>query len=124
MFIDLLSYSDLELLKSRKRTTNSSNSSLSSSSSSNQKLQQKRYLILTYAVEFDRVHYPLPLNFEEIPDAESLQRTIMRLREENSELRRFLPDGDMDAIGLMRENESLKSQIARLEHAANLAAGP
>lgn len=24
----------------------------------------KRYMILTYVVEFDKVHYPLPLNFE------------------------------------------------------------
>jgi hypothetical protein len=42
----------------------------------------KRYLILTYAAEFDRVHYPLPLLFEEVPDADALQRTIRRLREE------------------------------------------
>ena len=27
----------------------------------------KRYLILTYTVEFDRVHYPLPLSREKIP---------------------------------------------------------
>ena len=40
----------------------------------------KRYLILTYAAEFDRVHYPLPLMYEEYPDPEDLKRTIVRLR--------------------------------------------
>ena len=42
----------------------------------------KRYLILTYAAEFDRVHYPLPLIFEEHPDTAALQATIRRLRAE------------------------------------------
>ena len=40
----------------------------------------KRYLILTYAVEFDRVHYPLPLTFDEHPTTDALQKTITRLR--------------------------------------------
>jgi len=48
---------------------------------------KKRYLILTYAVEFDRVHYPLPLAFEAIPSADSMQRTISRLRRELVEQR-------------------------------------
>ncbi len=39
-----------------------------------------RYLILTYRVEYDRVHYPLPLSFEEVPSVSSLQRVIRRLR--------------------------------------------
>jgi coiled-coil domain-containing protein 61 len=41
----------------------------------------KRFLILTYAVEFDRVHYPLPLTLELSPSPEVLQRTIRRLRQ-------------------------------------------
>lgn len=44
----------------------------------------KRYLILTYAVEFDRVHYPLPLSLVQTPTPEILQRTIRRLRQVNS----------------------------------------
>jgi len=42
----------------------------------------KRYLILTYVVEFDRVHYPLPLQPLEAPTTASLQRQIRRLRRE------------------------------------------
>lgn len=41
----------------------------------------KRFLILTYAVEFDRVHYPLPLTPEVSPSPEVLQRTIRRLKQ-------------------------------------------
>ena len=33
------------------------------------KTNNKRYLILTYAAEFDRVHYPLPLLHEDAPSA-------------------------------------------------------
>lgn len=42
----------------------------------------KRYLILTYTVEFDKVHYPLPLVYEEPEDAGYLKETVRRLKEE------------------------------------------
>ena len=48
---------------------------------------QKRYLILSYLVEYDKVHYPLPLVLDENPDVEALKKTIRRLRMENDELR-------------------------------------
>jgi coiled-coil domain-containing protein 61 len=41
---------------------------------------KKRYMILTYVGEFERVHYPLPLNFIEEPEPDSLRRTIERMR--------------------------------------------
>lgn len=80
VFIDLLTYSDLELLKSRK-------TGKSESSSAASKANNKRYLIMTYAVEYDRVHYPLPLNFEEAPDPANLKMTISRLRQEMADLK-------------------------------------
>lgn len=79
VYVDLLTYNDLELLKARKLgngpslTTNASSSSLSRS-------HMKRYIILTYSGEFDRVHFPLPLMYEESPNVKALQRTIRRLR--------------------------------------------
>lgn len=83
VFVDLLTYSDLELLKARKMGSmslaNSSNSN-SSSSSISSRSKEKRYMILTYTSEFDRVHYPLPLSPQQEPDAESLKRMIRRLR--------------------------------------------
>ena len=42
-----------------------------------------RYFILTYIVEFDKVHYPLPLPFVKENSAnkvENLQREVMRLK--------------------------------------------
>ena len=44
-------------------------------------------MILTYLVEFDKVHYPLPLLFNDKPNVDSLQGTITRLRDEINILR-------------------------------------
>ena len=89
LFVDLLTYSDLELLKARKNGTtqsasSSSSSASSSSSSSLGALANKRYVILTYSGEFDRVHYPLPLVHEDPnhPNVTSLRRTINKLRQQ------------------------------------------
>ena len=80
VFIDLLTYADLELLKSRKTGKTESSSAAS-------KANNKRYLIMTYAVEYDRVHYPLPLSFEDAPDPANLKMTISRLRQELADLK-------------------------------------
>jgi len=93
VFVELLTYADLELMKARKMASggtgaggdgNTSTASVDgtavTASSTTGRNAHKRYIILTYNGEFDRVHYPLPLNFEETPNAESLQRTIRRLR--------------------------------------------
>ncbi|XP_028921094.1 centrosomal protein CCDC61 isoform X2 [Ornithorhynchus anatinus] len=45
-------------------------------------LSSKRYLILVYSVEFDRIHYPLPLPYLGKPDPAALQGVIRALREE------------------------------------------
>lgn len=84
LFIDLLTYSDLESLKAKKLGNASSNTSVAAASNSmmnpSSRTQLKRYIILTYTGEYDRVHYPLPLSFEEIPNVDALKRTIRRLR--------------------------------------------
>jgi coiled-coil domain-containing protein 61 len=72
VFVDLLTYQDLEMLKARKGSARLNSSGNTNTSTMNSKLARKRYMILTYAVEYDRVHYPLPLNYEEIPDAAAL----------------------------------------------------
>lgn len=74
VFIDILSYSDLEVFKARKNVS-SRNSLISQANSA-----RKRYMIVTYASEFDRVHYPLTLSFEQGNNVQSMQRTITRLR--------------------------------------------
>ncbi|KAJ8968132.1 hypothetical protein NQ317_007857 [Molorchus minor] len=66
--LDLLTFEDLELLRSRKltKTVGPSNNN-------------RRYLIVTYVVEFDKIRYPLPLEYCGPPDPIILQATIKRL---------------------------------------------
>ena len=88
VFFDILTFQDLEMLKNRR------SKQLSPSKSQIIKTNNKRYIILTYMVEFDKVHYPIPLNFEESPSIEVLQATIRRLRLENEELRNANQGGE------------------------------
>ena len=74
VYIDLLTFQDLEQLKAKKNTSQTSNNSNSNPNN------KKRYVILTYVGEFERVHYPLPLNFVEDPEPDVLRRTIERMR--------------------------------------------
>jgi len=56
--LDVLTYADLQVLKQRKAGGGEASAAAAPTSSST-----KRYLILTYASQFDRVHFPLPLTF-------------------------------------------------------------
>ncbi|KAM6038290.1 LOW QUALITY PROTEIN: centrosomal protein CCDC61 [Chlamydotis macqueenii] len=56
--LELLTYADLETLRSQKAGTCARRSPPAASP-----LGAKRYLILVYSVEFDRIHYPLPLPY-------------------------------------------------------------
>ena len=70
VFVDLLTARDLEQLRARKR---------GSSVPTDAPLPtDRRYLIVTYAAEFDRVHYPLPLDAETQPSRASLARQLRR----------------------------------------------
>ncbi|KOX70377.1 Coiled-coil domain-containing protein 61 [Melipona quadrifasciata] len=73
--LDLLTFEDLELLRARK-LERSSYSSLGNATNN------RRYLILTYTVEFDRIHYPLPLEYCGLPSPTVLQTTIRKLQTE------------------------------------------
>ena len=44
-------------------------------------------MILSYLVEFDKVHYPLPLNYDDSPPVETLKNTIERFRLELEEMK-------------------------------------
>ncbi|XP_072518010.1 centrosomal protein CCDC61 isoform X4 [Salminus brasiliensis] len=76
--LDLLTYSDLELLRNRKAGVVGRPRAQQQSPA----LSSKRYLILIYTVEFDRIHYPLPLPYLGKPDPAALQREIRALRAE------------------------------------------
>nr|XP_025705391.1 coiled-coil domain-containing protein 61 isoform X1 [Callorhinus ursinus] len=105
--LDLLTYTDLESLRNRKMGGRPG--PLASRSA---QLNSKRYLILIYSVEFDRIHYPLPLPYQGKPDPVVLQGIIRSLKEELGRLRGL--DGQ-DARDT-RETEiwHLREQVSRL----------
>lgn len=69
--VDVLTHQDLEMQASRKNGA--------ASKTTDPKLINKRYLIMSYMAEFDKVHYPLPLDYVSNPDPERLKLTIRRL---------------------------------------------
>ena len=75
--IDLFTYEDLEALR-KKRQGHSTEVSDPTTSLSN-----KRYLILTYNAEFDRIYYPLSLPYCGKPDPVLLMAQIRQLTAEN-----------------------------------------
>lgn len=85
--LDLLTYADLESLRQRKAGTAPKPSIPQRTVS----LNSKRYLILTYTVEFDRIHYPLPLPYVGKPDPRQLQELVRNLRAEIKTLKQQGP---------------------------------
>ncbi|XP_041315422.1 centrosomal protein CCDC61 isoform X2 [Pyrgilauda ruficollis] len=69
--LELLTFTDLETLHSRKVGAITRPPPCTSSP-----LNNKRYLILVYSVEFDRIHYPLPLPYAGRPDLVALVREL------------------------------------------------
>ncbi|KAG2447714.1 hypothetical protein HYH02_007174 [Chlamydomonas schloesseri] len=113
VFVDLLTYQDLEVLKSRKAGGQAP-------PPRTQPPNNKRYLIMTYAAEFDRVHYPLPLLFEENPDPQHLKRIISQLRSEVEGLQveagsRRGGEPSAELRRLREENVALQRQLKQLE---------
>ncbi|EDV23658.1 uncharacterized protein TRIADDRAFT_57087 [Trichoplax adhaerens] len=115
--LDLLTYTDLELLRNRKLGINTANTSHPPSTS----LANKRYIILTYTVEFDRIHYPLPLRYQGKPDPALLQETIRNLREENRQLQaktnRSSSYRNSDVIKMQKQIDKLKQEKEEIEEA-------
>ncbi|XP_068848490.1 centrosomal protein CCDC61 isoform X5 [Capricornis sumatraensis] len=105
--LDLLTYTDLESLRNRKMGGRPG--PLASRSA---QLNSKRYLILIYSVEFDRIHYPLPLPYQGKPDPVVLQGIIRSLKEELSRLRGL--DGQDTRDSRETEIWHLREQVSRL----------
>lgn len=76
--LDLLTPSDLEALRAKRAGRQGSAAAPEGSSVSFD--PHKRYLIVTYVAEYDRVHYPLPLSEEPLPAPADMARELRRLR--------------------------------------------
>ncbi|CAM9097074.1 unnamed protein product, partial [Ascophyllum nodosum] len=134
VFVDLLTYADLEQLKAR-RAGSAGNGSPQhhsaqgvaaanggkhlgavaanvTSGSSNSKGNMKRYLILTYVGEYDRVHYPLPLACMESPSRERPGRGADGPREAGTAEASALESPDEDQV--RAENAELRRQLVAL----------
>ncbi|XP_059522072.1 centrosomal protein CCDC61 isoform X4 [Myotis daubentonii] len=105
--LDLLTYTDLESLRNRKMGGRPGPSAARSA-----QLNSKRYLILIYSVEFDRIHYPLPLPYQGKPDPVFLQGIIRSLKEELGRLRGL--DGQDPRDTRDSELWHLREQVSRL----------
>ncbi|KAM4696657.1 centrosomal protein CCDC61 [Rhinophrynus dorsalis] len=113
--LDLLTYADLELLRHRKVGGAPRQAPPPKSSG----LNSKRYLILIYSVEFDRIHYPLPLPYVGKPDPVYLRKVIRDLKEELMALREATGEGSRDSE-VRRLREELQ-QVMDEKRAADLA---
>jgi coiled-coil domain-containing protein 61 len=88
--IDLFTYDDLEALRKKRQSGQTTNAP---PSSSNVQLANKRYLILTYNAEFDRIYYPLSLPYCGKPDPVLLMQQLRQLKAENVLLKSRVSDG-------------------------------
>lgn len=95
--LDLLTFDDLEMLRSR-RTHSRIYSSQNSSQILGPPSNNRRYLIVTYTVEFDRIHYPLAMEYSGPPDPRVLQETIQRLEKQVLDLQNQLNGSNWDDV--------------------------
>ncbi|XP_062818239.1 centrosomal protein CCDC61 isoform X3 [Anolis carolinensis] len=116
--LDLLTYSDLESLRNRKIGVGPRHLPAAKSSP----LSSKRYLILIYSVEFDRIHYPLPLPYVGKPDPVVLQKVIRELKEELA-LLKAKPGKDPRDAEIRRLREELQNALEEKQAAETALLG-
>ncbi|XP_033100338.1 coiled-coil domain-containing protein 61-like [Anneissia japonica] len=111
--LDLLTYTDLESLRNRKAGATSRNIPGPQKAA----LNSKRYLIVTYTVEFDRIHYPLPLPYQGKPDPVLLQNTVRDLKIEIKHLKKQLQPEyrNVELHRLQKDYEILLQEKQELE---------
>jgi coiled-coil domain-containing protein 61 len=106
VLLELISQAQMEALRSKKHSADAISHS-----------PARLYLILTYNVEFDKVHYPLPLSQVEPTPAE-LALTVRQLRLQIEGLKRLIPPQSLSEIELVQENVRLREELGRLREAA------
>lgn len=100
--LELLTYGDLEALRCCKVGV------ATRVPPSTSPLSSKRYLILVYCVEFDRIHYPLPLPYIGEADMAALRRLVQEQQDELAQLRDELRRAQQEVWRL--EDERLRDK--------------
>ncbi|XP_068766496.1 centrosomal protein CCDC61 [Struthio camelus] len=117
--LDLLTYTDLESLRSRKIGVGPRHLPSAVKASP---LSSKRYLILIYSVEFDRIHYPLPLPYVGKPDPVALQKVIRELKEELA-LLKARPGKDFRDAEIRRLRDELQRTLEEKQEVESVVLG-
>jgi coiled-coil domain-containing protein 61 len=109
--LDLLTGEDLDAL----RQANGLGAKAGPNQASVPLAKSKRYLILTYQGEFDKVHYPMALSYCDQEDTNELKRTIVRLRDELDSVRKSQVDSKSlrEVEVLVMSYKSEKDKLAR-----------
>ena len=106
VYLELLTYSDLLALKTGKHTEKKTSDT-------------KRYLILTYKVKYDTVHYPLPLQYIGKMSSIELQDDVSKLQKEIDRLKNQIisvgsPQKQQQHSSCCKMNTELKKEIDSL----------
>jgi len=101
VYIDVLTARDLEMLRRHANPQGPPTTSTAGQS-------DKRYLILTYRAEFDKVHYPLPLPLDERSEEEVLRALVNNLRTD-------LADAKQTILNLQQQQQQQLQQTQLLE---------
>ena len=108
VLLEVVSQFQMEAIRAKKRSRKSVG-----------RFDSRVYLILTYTVEFDKVHYPLPLTQEELAPAQ--QALIVRqLRAQLSLLKSFIPPNNASVLDLVAENARLREELLRLREVGSV----
>lgn len=130
VYLDILTARDLEMLR---RHANPQGPPATTSTASQ---SDKRYMILTYRAEFDKVHYPLPLAMDEQSEEDRLRSMVERLRTQLSQAQGTIikleqkaseqeaagwqPSQDSDRVGqLQREKVDLGEALQKVQKEAD-----
>eukprot|EP00696_Hemimastix_kukwesjijk_P006949 gnl/Hemi2/18815_TR6227_c0_g1_i1.p1 gnl/Hemi2/18815_TR6227_c0_g1~~gnl/Hemi2/18815_TR6227_c0_g1_i1.p1 ORF type:complete len:474 (+),score=139.16 gnl/Hemi2/18815_TR6227_c0_g1_i1:143-1564(+) len=117
VYLDIATYSELEALNhNNNQKVRGAANSINNVIRNNR--NNKRYLMLTYVVEFDKVTYPLALLPSSTSDLRTMKSTISRQREEIDELR-MSRSSVHEVKSLKEENAALREQMRRYERERN-----
>lgn len=106
VYLDVLTARDLEMLRRHANPQGPPATSVAGQS-------DKRYLILTYRAEFDKVHYPLPLPLDERSEEETLRSVVARLKTELSEAQQTIAHMGEGSLPSVARNDDRVAKLQR-----------